>query len=129
VAGYAPSVWPHPADIVCTQPVFDMTKVKFLLPLLLILAGVGWWFFPHFSDEDQAYYTAVFCAIDHHDEKQFSQQMQNIIEGSNSDYALQKIAYKPALGRRVMSEWQHLTPAEKQQAAQDNVACQQLLKP
>lgn len=105
-----------------------MLKVKILLPLLLILAAAGWWLIPHDSEEDKAYYVAVFCAIDHRDEQQFAQQMQNVIEGGNSDYALQKISYKPSLGRRVIGHWHDLTPAEQQQAAQDNLLCQQLLK-
>ncbi|MGK3142165.1 hypothetical protein [Pantoea sp. C2G6] len=104
-----------------------MTKVKFLLPLLLIIAAAAWWFIPHYSDEDKAYYVAVFCAIDHQDEQQFIQQMQNVIEGGNSDYALQKIRFKPGLGRKVVGDWQQLTPDEQQRAAQDNLACQQLL--
>ena len=54
--------------------------------------------------------------------------MQNVIEGGNSDYALQKMAYKPGLGRSVIARWQQLTPDEQQRAAQDNLLCQQLLK-
>jgi hypothetical protein len=54
--------------------------------------------------------------------------MQNVIEGGNSDYALQKITYKPGLGRSVIARWQQLTPDEQQRAVQDNLACQQMLK-
>lgn len=104
-----------------------MAKVKYILPLLLIFALAGWWFIPHDSDEDKAYYVAVFCAIDHHNAQPLDQQMQNVIEGGNSDYALQKIAYKSALGHSVIDRWQQLTPDEQQRAAQDNDICQQLL--
>ena len=103
-------------------------KLKWMVAALLGLALVCWWLIPHFSSEDKAYYVAVFCGIDHHDEQQFMPQMQQIIEGSNSDYALQKITFKPALGRQVIQHWQHLTPEEQRQAANDNLACQQLLK-
>lgn len=105
-----------------------MAKVKFILPLLLILALATWWFIPHDSEEDKAYYVAVFCAIDHHGQQPFDQQMRNVIEGGNSDYALQKIAYKPRLGRSVIGRWEQLTNDEQQRAAQDDHACQQLLK-
>ncbi|KGD71141.1 hypothetical protein ID11_19830 (plasmid) [Pantoea vagans] len=105
-----------------------MAKVKFILPLLLVLALAAWWFIPHDSEEDKAYYVAVFCAIDHHGQQPFDQQMRNIIEGGNSDYALQKIAYKPRLGRSVIGRWEQLKADEQQRAAQDNVVCQQLLK-
>lgn len=105
-----------------------MAKVKFILPLLLVFALAAWWFIPHDSEEDEAYYVAVFCAIDHHGQQPFDQQMRNVIEGGNSDYALQKIAYKPRLGRRVIGRWEQLKADEQQRAAQDNVVCQQLLK-
>ena len=104
-----------------------MAKVKYILPLLLILALAGWWFIPHDSNEDKAYYVAVFCAIDQHSAQPLDQQMQNVIEGGNSDYALQKITYKPGLGHRVIGHWQQLTADEQQRAAQDNLVCQQLL--
>ncbi|THB84955.1 hypothetical protein E1N66_07670 [Pantoea allii] len=104
-----------------------MAKVKYILPLLLILALAAWWFIPHYSEEDKAYYVAVFCAIDQHSAQPLDQQMQNVIEGGNSDYALQKISYKPGLGRSVISRWQQLTTDEQQRAAQDNLACQQLM--
>jgi len=105
-----------------------MTKLKFILPLLLILAAAVWWLMPHESDEETAYYIAVFCAISHQDEQQLAPQMQKVIEGSNSDYALQKNSYKPALGSSVIGRWQQLTPDAKQRAAEDSAACQELLK-
>lgn len=105
-----------------------MAKVKYILPLLLMLALAAWWFIPHDSEEDRAYYAAVFCAIDHDSGQPPDQQMKNVIEGGNSDYALQKIAYKPGLGRSVIARWQQLTPDEQQRAVQDNLACQQMLK-
>ncbi|WHQ73545.1 hypothetical protein [Pantoea sp. Lij88] len=105
-----------------------MAKVKYILPLLLLLILAGWWLIPNDSDEDKAYYVAVFCAIDQNSAQPLDQQMQNVIEGGNSDYALQKIAYKAGLGRSVISRWQQLTLDEQQRAAQDDHACQQLLK-
>jgi len=59
----------------------------------------------------------MFCAIDQNSTQPLDQQMQNVIEGGDSDYALQKIAYKPGLGRRVISRWQQLTTDEQQRAA------------
>jgi len=105
-----------------------MAKVKYILPLLLILTLAAWWFIPHDSEEDKAYYVAVLCAIDHDSKQPLDQQMRNVIEGGNSDYALQKIAYKPRLGRSVIARWEQLKADEQQRAAQDNLLCQQLLK-
>nr|VXZ92201.1 Uncharacterised protein [Klebsiella pneumoniae] len=56
---------------------------------------------PHYTEEDEAYYRAVFCIIDHDDSRQFLHDMQNIVEG-NSDYALHKTHYLPALGQRML---------------------------
>ncbi len=56
---------------------------------------------PHYTEEDEAYYRAVFCVIDHDDSRQFLDDMQNIVEG-NSDYALHKAHYLPALGQRML---------------------------
>lgn len=103
-------------------------KLRWLVPLLAVLALAGWWLIPHFSSEDKAYYVAIFCGIDHHDNSRLLPQMQQIIEGSNSDYALQKITFKPALAGQVIDHWQQLSAAEQRQAATDNLACQQLLK-
>jgi len=105
-----------------------MANVNYILPPLLILALAAWWFIPLDSEEDKAYYVAVFCAIDHDSKQPLDRQMQNVIEGGNSDYALQKNTYKPGLGRSVIGRWQQLTTDEQQRAAQDNLACQQLLK-
>ena len=70
----------------------------------------------------------MLCAIDHDSKQPLDQQMRNVIEGGNSDYALQKIAYKPRLGRSVIARWEQLKADEQQRAAQDNLLCQQLLK-
>lgn len=102
-------------------------KLKGMIPLLAVLALAGWWLMPHFSSEDKAYYVAVFCGIDHHDQQQFIPQMQQIVEGSNSDYALQKITFKPALARQVIHDWQQLSPDAQRQAAADHLICQQRL--
>jgi len=102
-------------------------KLKWMIPLLAVLALAAWQLIPHFSSEDKAYYVAVFCGIDHHDEQQFIPQMQQIIEGSNSDYALQKITFKPALARQVIHDWQQLPPDAQQQATGNPLACQQRL--
>ncbi|MDL4915980.1 MAG: hypothetical protein QRY16_20100 [Enterobacterales bacterium endosymbiont of Blomia tropicalis] len=103
------------------------SKFKIIIPVLIVLALIIWWLTPHYSAEDKAYYVSVFCAIHHDDEQKFLTDMSTVIEGSNSDYALQKIHFEPALGKQVIKAWQKLSPQEQASAAHDNTACQHLL--
>lgn len=58
-----------------------LKKLPFIIPLLALTALLLWWFTPHYTEEDEAYYRAVFCVIDHDDSRQFLDDMQNIVEG------------------------------------------------
>lgn len=89
-------------------------KPRIIIPLAICAGVLGWWLEPHYSQEDKAYYVSVFCAIHHEDSSQYLKDMQTVIDGGNSDYALQKIKYQPALGEAVFKTWQQL-PAEEQQ--------------
>ena len=82
-----------------------LKKLSLIIPLLALIALLVWWFTPHYTEEDEAYYRAVFCIIDHDDSRQFLHDMQNIVEGGNSDYALHKTHYLPALGQRMLDTW------------------------
>ncbi|KNC12673.1 hypothetical protein AC790_11815 [Pantoea sp. RIT-PI-b] len=104
-----------------------MLKIKILLPLLIVLSAVVWWLMPHYSDEDKAYYIATFCTLTHDGRGNTSQDMQHIIEGSNSDYALQKIHFKPGLADHLQSIWQDLSPEQQQQARQESLSCRRLM--
>jgi hypothetical protein len=48
---------------------------------LALIALLVWWFTPHYTADEEAYYRAVFCMIDHDDSRQFLHDMQNIVEG------------------------------------------------
>ncbi|STU90117.1 Uncharacterised protein [Klebsiella pneumoniae] len=86
-----------------------LKKLSLIIPLLALIALLIWWFTPHYTEEDEAYYRAVFCIIDHDDSRQFLHDMQNIVEGGNSDYALHKTHYLPALGQRMLDTWRQLS--------------------
>lgn len=58
-----------------------LKKLSLIIPLLALIALLIWWFTPHYTEEDEAYYRAVFCIIDHDDSRQFLHDMQNIVEG------------------------------------------------
>jgi hypothetical protein len=58
-----------------------LKKLSLIIPLLALIALLVWWFTPHYTEEDEAYYRAVFCIIDHDDSRQFLHDMQNIVEG------------------------------------------------
>ena len=104
-----------------------LPKLRLVIPALACLILLINALLPHISAEDKAYYVSVFCAIDHDDPQQFARDMQSVIEGGNSDYALQKIHYIPALGERVIESWQQLNMQKQRQARQDNQSCRQIL--
>ncbi|EJK21554.1 Uncharacterised protein [Klebsiella pneumoniae] len=54
--------------------------------------------------------------------------MQNIVEGGNSDYALHKTHYLPALGQRMLDTWRQLSPQEQQVLRQDKQRCGEILR-
>lgn len=103
-----------------------MLKIKYLLPFLLIICAAVWWLMPHYSDEDKAYYIATFCTLTHDGRDNSPHAMQQIIEGGNSDYALQKIHFKSGLAGHLQTVWQDLAPQQQQQARQDALSCRQI---
>lgn len=104
-----------------------LKKLAFIAPLLALIALLIWWFTPRYAEEDVAYYRSVFCVIDHQDSRAFLRDMENMIEGGNSDYALHKTHYVPALGQRMLDTWQQLTPEEQKSISQDQQRCRQLM--
>lgn len=104
-----------------------MLKIKFLLPLLIVMSAVVWWLMPHYSDEDKGYYIAMFCTLTHDGRGNTSHDMQQIIEGSNSDYALQKIHFQRGLADHLHRVWQDLSPQQQQQARQDGLSCRRVM--
>ncbi|WP_130835711.1 hypothetical protein [[Erwinia] mediterraneensis] len=102
-------------------------KLSFILPLAACAGLLAWWLMPHYTHEEEAYYVSVFCAIRHDDSQRFQSDMQAVIEGSNSDYALQKIHYLPDLGEKVFSIWEQLAPEEKAAVFRTPDGCRQLM--
>ncbi|MBP2171272.1 hypothetical protein J2125_004464 [Erwinia toletana] len=102
-------------------------KLRLLFPVLAVAALAGWWLTPHYSQQDESYYVAVFCSISHDNRSRFLDDMQKVIEGGNSDYALKKVVFIPALGKKVVARWMQLTPAAQQRAGDNDATCQQLL--
>lgn len=102
-------------------------KPAFLIPAALVVGLLGWWLTPHYDAEDENYYISVLCAVPQQNEQQLQKDMKNVIEGSNSDYALQKIHFVPGLAARVIDNWKRLTQEQQQQAALSNQTCSQLL--
>ncbi|RPD99185.1 hypothetical protein BBB56_13590 [Candidatus Pantoea deserta] len=104
------------------------SRLKIIFPLLIVLAAAAWyWLAPHYSKEDEAYYVSVFCSIHHDDSSRFVADMRTVIEGGNSDYALQKIHFQPRLGEHVADAWQSLSAEQKAQVSADAAHCRSLL--
>ncbi|MBK0081714.1 hypothetical protein ACR9H8_20275 [Kosakonia cowanii] len=96
-----------------------LKKLRFIIPLLALIGAIAYWLTPHYSEEEESYYRAVFCTIDHDDSQNFARDMENIIEGGNSDYALRKNHYISALGKRMIDTWTSLS-AQQQAAIKEN---------
>ncbi|RRE71166.1 hypothetical protein EAN99_08080 [Klebsiella pneumoniae] len=108
----------------CLRPKTDVEKLSLIIPLLALIALLIWWFT---RITPRKAYRAVFCIIDHDDSRQFLHDMQNIVEG-NSDYALHKTHYLPALGQRMLDTWRQLSPQEQQALRQDKQRCGEILR-
>ena len=89
-----------------------MLKLKFLLPVIIAISALVWWLMPHYSDEDKDYYIAMFCTLTQDGRDNSAQAMQQIIEGSNSDYALQKIHFQSGLAEHLQTVWQDLSAGQ-----------------
>lgn len=104
-----------------------LKKLSLIIPLLALIALLVWWFTPHYTEEDEAYYRAVFCIIDHDDSRQFLHDMQNIVEGE----ILTTRCIKPITFRRWGSGcWipRQLSPQEQQALRQDKQRCGEILR-
>ena len=104
-----------------------LKKLPFVIPLLALIALLVWWRMPHYCAEDEAYYRSVFCVIDHQDSRAFLRDMENIVEGGNSDYALHKNHYIPALGERMRQTWLQLSQEEQDSIREDQSRCRRLM--
>nr|WP_314420338.1 hypothetical protein [uncultured Erwinia sp.] len=102
-------------------------KLRFILPALALSGVIAYWLTPHYSDEDESYYRAVFCSIDHSDPQFFLRDMENLVEGGNSDYALRKNHYIPALGERMLSTWRKLSTREQSAIIEDQQLCREIM--
>ena len=98
-------------------------KLRYILPPLLIAGAVVYGLMPHYTPEEERYYRALFCAIDHQDEQKFTDQMEYIVENGNTDYALHQYHYISGLGEKMLKTWQRLSPEEKAAASGDKEAC------
>lgn len=104
-----------------------LKKLPFIIPLLALTALLVWWFTPHYTEEDEAYYRAVFCVIDHDDSRQFLDDMQNIVEGG--------ILTTRCIKRITCRRWgsgcwtrHQLSPQEQQTLRQDRQRCGEILR-
>lgn len=102
-------------------------KLRFILPALVLSGVIAFGLTPHYTEEDESYYRAVFCSIDHSEPKFFLRDMENLVEGGNSDYALHKNHYIPALGEKMLSTWQKLNMQEQSVINEDQQRCGEIM--
>ncbi len=106
-----------------------MKKVKprTVILLVAVVALLAWWLVPRYSDEDKAYYASVLCTAKSSSPTAGLTEMEQMIEGGNSDYALKKTHFSSSLGETVLHAWDQLSAAEKQSAMDTPKSCSDLL--
>lgn len=97
------------------------------LLLLGVLGAITWRYVTYVDPEDQAYYTGVLCSVVAQQSDNYTERMRNIVEGSNNDYALQRIKFNQTAADKVIKSWEKLPTADKNKLAQDTNACQHAL--
>lgn len=102
-----------------------MKKVKprTVILLVAVVALLAWWLVPHYSDEDKAYYASVLCTVKNSSPTAGLAEMEQMIEGGNSDYALKKTHFSSSLGKEMLHAWEQLSDAEKQRAMEVPEEC------
>lgn len=104
-----------------------LKKLRFIIPLLALVGAIAYWLTPHYSEEEESYYRAVFCTIDHDDPQNFARDMENIVEGGNSDYALRKNHYISALGERMIDTWTSLSAQQQAELKENQQKCRDIM--
>ncbi|MGD8106986.1 hypothetical protein ACQE32_10075 [Pantoea sp. FN0302] len=101
---------------------------KWIALLLLGVAGVMTWRYLTYVDpDDQDYYSGILCGVVGKQNDNYAASMRNIIEGSNNEYALQRIRFNHIAADRAINAWETVPDAEKIKLAQDTNACQHAL--
>lgn len=102
-------------------------KPRTIILLVAVVALLAWWLVPHYSDEDKAWYASVLCMVKSSSPTAGLTEMEQMIEGGNSDYALKKTHFSPSLGKEMLHAWEQLSDTEKQQAMDAPESCSDLL--
>lgn len=104
-----------------------LKKLYFALPIVAMAGAVVFWLQPHYSTEEESYYRSVFCTIDHNDQEMFLRDMEKLVEGGNSEYALRQYHYIPELGEKMFNTWKKLSIQEKNALREDPQKCLAIL--
>lgn len=98
-------------------------KPRVVILLIALVALLAWKLVPHYSDEDKAYYASVLCTMKSSSPEGGLTEMEQMIEGGNSDYALHKTQFSPSLGKAVLHAWEQLSDTERQRAMDAPEGC------
>lgn len=97
--------------------------VILLIALIALIALLAWWLVPHYSDEEKAYYASVLCTVKSSSPEAGLTEMEQMVEGGNSDYALKKTQFSASLGKEMLHAWEQLSDAEQQRAMEAPEGC------
>lgn len=97
------------------------------LLLVGVLGVMTWRYVTYVDPEDQAYYAGILCSVVAQQSDNYAQRMRSIVEGSNNDYALQRIKFNQTAADKVINIWQKLPAADQSKLSQDTNVCQHAL--
>jgi len=98
-------------------------KPRTVILLIVLVMLLAWWLTPHHSEEDKAYYASVLCTVKSSSPTAGLTEMEQMVEGGNSDYALKKTHFSSSLGKEMLHAWEQLSEAEKQKAMESPEGC------
>ncbi|WP_312211298.1 hypothetical protein [Pseudescherichia sp.] len=98
-------------------------KPRTVILLIVLVMLLAWWLTPHHSEEDKAYYASVLCTVKSSSPTGGLTEMEQMVEGGNSDYALKKTYFSSSLGKDMLHAWERLSDAEKQRAMTAPESC------
>ncbi|ALB64751.1 hypothetical protein AFK62_09595 [Cronobacter condimenti 1330] len=104
-----------------------LLSTRIILPVIACAALAYWWLTPHYNKEDKGYYASVFCTIQAQGGDDWAASMENVVEGSNNDYALQKQHYSSELGREVIRTWKGLDETQRNALTANPQTCGEAL--
>ncbi|KOC90152.1 hypothetical protein [Winslowiella iniecta] len=102
--------------------------IKFILPVIILAAIMGYMSLSRVESQEQAYYVAVYCqVVKTPDTPSYRDAMRAMIDAGNSDYALDRKKFNLRAADNVLNTVSKLTDAQRSMLKDNATACRQLI--